>query len=113
MSLWSASMRELVIDTMEAELLRKEQTFHILIDLVIEDIPQLIIPLWYFLRGKPSTAAIVSFIISCLSVLMTVRRAVKGLECSSNISNFFARIKSIVGMDVDVKPSPDVALAKV
>jgi hypothetical protein len=110
LSLWAPAVRELLTDTMEAELENKEQAFHILMDLLIEDIPQLVIPIWYFIRGTPSYIAVVSFLLSCVSILITVYRVVKGIQWKKNAvyakkkaSSFISRVKANAGLEIRPK----------
>jgi hypothetical protein len=104
-ALWAPSVRELIVDTIEAEMHRKEQAFHILMDLLVEDMPQMVIPVWYFVRGKPSLVAVVSFAFSCISVLVTMYRAINGIDWSDHASRLVARVKVNAGVTV---PAPKI-----
>lgn len=117
LAIWAPSVRTLIVDTIEAELEHREQAFHILMDLLIEDIPQLLIPIWYCIRGKPSFIAIISLALSVSSIMVTVYRVMVGIEWRHHASRIIASVKVNAGLemqsrssDVDSDLEPGVSL---
>lgn len=119
LALWAPSVRELASDTMLSELEHEEQAFHILLDVILEDLPQMVIPVWYLVQGETSTIAAVSLTFSGLSLLATLYRVIEGIKWKTNAamvqakaSMFVSKIRANAGLEMIV-PVDDVVIRPV
>lgn len=84
--LWAPAVYDMAIESTVAIMEGNEEPWHIVLDVILEDIPGLVIPCWYIDHGTTTPIAIASLVATLLAIAANLYWIYRGINWSRQMS---------------------------
>jgi hypothetical protein len=96
--LWAPAVYDVAIESTVAVLEGNEEAWHIVLDVILEDIPGLVIPCWYIHHGTTTPIAIASLVATIMAIAANLYWIYRGINWSRHMSKWSRHTSNLGNM---------------